>query len=315
MKITVINPLKYNHNIVKRNKPCLINFKKNFVSGDYFQSLNSGLYKVVKIKDLEGHEIHAKIERKEPEFFYGADAKKFVISVNNNPLGNAIVFDYSTRYKGLFLHGLYTEENEDRHYRGAGTELLKCAAEESKQRGYNGQISCNAYNDFKPPFVFYYKNNFEIYDDVIQHVENAHLFNGPLQYAAKNNVSIRSLLSDEDSSFYMQLNKKGADMLLEGKRLYENRICDEVATFEIDGQRYSAQFIESPKEGEYFIQVLNESKDSDKLCLIAALKVVFDENGKKHFKATEEQKDFLYSCQEVTNFALSLIGDLEKKYL
>lgn len=59
-------------------------------------------------------------------------------------MGYAVVCDAKST-KELFLKELYTEENFSRHYRGAGSELLKCAVRESQKRGLDGTLGAFFY--------------------------------------------------------------------------------------------------------------------------------------------------------------------------
>lgn len=311
MKIQSVIPNR-NFNIYK-SASFAFNFKSNIVRGDYFEPSVKNLYKIAKIEDLEGRVVYAPIIRQDPEIPRGGNAKEFLIKTNKDILGRAIVLDYP-RYKGLFLSDLNTEEDSERHYKGAGSELLKCCVEESRKKGKEGKITCCAFHNEKPPFAFYYKNNFLIAKNDDNLVSQPTLYNAPLQYIVKNNLAVSEILPMDYNLFYMELDKESSSAFMRGERLYEDRICDEIALKDIEGCQYSAQFIEVPK-GEYYIQMLNEEAESQKLAFIAKLKIHENLNGEKRFTLGPIVNDFLDSCPELEVWAYELLDDLAKQYL
>ena len=235
--------------------------------------------------------------------------------INQDAIGHAIVLGYP-RHKGLFLSELYTEEDNNRAFRGAGTELLKCVVEESYKRGQEGRVTCCAFHDDAPPFMFYYKNNFTISkDDVDNLVKNAYLFNAPLQYIASRNVPLKEIFPQDMGLLYMELDTKGAEALMEGKKLYKDRICDDVAKKNIKGINYSAQFIKGSEKDEYYLQILNDDKNHDRLAFVAALKPRTDCLCDKYFEIADLKNNFMYSDSALEDFAYELLDDLAKKYL
>ena len=103
----------------------------------------------------------------------------------------------------------------------------------------------------------------------------------------------------------MTLDKKDAKATLQNKRLYETRICDEVAKTIIDNEHYSAQLIQSANDGEYFLQVLNDDLEQGRLRLIIALQAC-KKDGEKYFKITDVVNDLPNSYHKIDNFGYSL---------
>ena len=281
---------------------------------DVFQRSSDSKNKKVKVKNLKGEEVEATITKTTPALARNANQlTKYTISIGNYEKGKAVI---SPNFNdGVFLTRLHTERNPKREYKGLGTELIKHVVQESIQKGKDGTITTCAHYENEPPFKFYFKNNFKILDYDSLDVDYQRLYNAPLQYAVTYDKDIFDIIPKNNDTFYMKLDEKGAQALLEGKRLADSRICDIVATTEIDYELYSAQFIESPYEGEFFLQVLNEDMDEEKLCYIASLKPFEDENGQKHFQINEVLNCFEASSDMVDDFAQSLIPELEKKYL
>ena len=61
----------------------------------------------------------------------------------------------------------------------------------------------------------------------------------------------------------MELDEKGAEALLEGERLFEERMFKTIAKTNIGGKLYEANFIES-QNGDFYLQILNNSSASRK---------------------------------------------------
>jgi len=281
---------------------------------DVFQRSSDNKNKKVTVKNLKGEDIDATITKTIPPLKTNIhQSVKYTISIDNDAKGKAII--EANRDNSVYLTRLHTERTSQREYKGLGTQLIKHIVQESIRKGKNGTITTCAYYGNEPPFKFYFKNNFKISDYDSLDIDYQRLYNAPLQYAVTYNKNIFDIIPKNNDTFYMELDEKGAQALLEGKRLADSRICDSIATTIIDDELYSAQFIESPYEGEFFLQVLNEDMDEEKLCYIASLRPFEDEDGQKHFKINEVLNWFEASSDMVDDFAQSLIPELEKKYL
>ncbi len=281
---------------------------------DVFQRSSDSKNKKVKVKNLKGEEVDAIITKTTPALERNiGQITKYIISIDNDAKGKAIV--EANKDNSVYLTRLHTERTSQREYRGLGTQLIKYIVQESMQKGKNGTITTCAHYGNEPPFKFYFKNNFKISDYDSLDVDYQRLYNAPLQYSVTYNKNIFDIIPKNNDTFYMELDEKGAQALLEGKRLADSRICDTVATTIIDEEQYSAQFIESPYENEFFLQVLNDDMDEEKLCYIASLTPFLDDKGQKHFKINEVLNWFEASSDMVVDFAQSLIPELEKKYL
>lgn len=229
------------------------------------------------IKDLEGNEIKA-IIIEEPyddnTGFFGSDPKKFTLFADNKKLAYAISYNGDKKYGGMFVKELFGEENYQRHYKGIGTELLKCLVKESKKQGNKGKIFLNA-SHIPAPFVFYYKNNFQVSGNrTKQH-------NATIDYAARNNIPISSLLPNWFSSLSMVLDEKGANALLKGERLYEKREFHTIEKFDYKGRQYEVNLVQSPDLQEYNFQIVTPETKEFIGTYSARLKDKTDEEEKK----------------------------------
>ena len=172
----------------------------------------------VTIKDLDGNDVNATIIEETYHSHFAHKEKKFILKVNGEQIGYAVVVDDNDNDK-LFLNDLYTEEHNYRKYKGAGTELLKSAVNESIKRGYNGKIKVNASHGACSPLPFYYKNNL-----IIKRPDDVELYGFPqnknaiIQYAIENNIPVDNMLFEFDRQTFMNLDEKGAKAFLEGKK-------------------------------------------------------------------------------------------------
>ena len=183
----------------------------------------------------------------------------------------------------IYIKALYGQKHDGK-YKGAGTELLKFAAQESIRCGHNGKIKlCMGGSP-----VFYYKNNFRTENNGYEDVKK----NAAMDYMARNNLTL--------NDFYLNgwctnvvLNPKEAAALLDGKRLYKqsssSTICNKNIGYKINGKEYFANVdidfadlsnSESFKN-TYVIQAI--LKSSGKMLQIADLKMrlLEDKEGKK----------------------------------
>lgn len=269
MKIQNINPVfkSVKPNYLQQKRFNSVNFGLNPFrtrSKDRFESQNIQKIKTVKIKDLQGKPIKA-IITKEPyndtTGFLGTDPKKFTLRVDGAQLGYAIT--YNSKYDDIFVKELFCEENKFRHYKGAGTELLKCIVEESYKQGYNGKVHLKA-SHVPVPFAFYYKNNFKGYGPL------AH-YNAAIEYSIRSGTPISSLVPDSSTCLTMKLDEKEAKAFKRGKRLHQSRFFKTVLEKDIKNKKYVANLIESPNEGEFYFQVVNEGANKLKQELILIL--------------------------------------------
>lgn len=273
--------------------------------------LSSNVQKV-KIKDISGSDKEAVITKSAEEGHSGDDSEKFVISADGKNLGYAVVKN-SRNKKELNLFHLYTEEHASRHYKGAGTELLKCAVKESINRGYNGKTRLYASHAEYSPLVFYYKNNFIVEKSASGYIyELNHNLNAAIHYAALNNLPIYDVLPYSCSQTFMYLDEKGAEAFLDGKRLYENRTAEKLSSKEINGVSCTASLIQSPYENEYYLLVTEDEPEKKKAMFAVTLEEKEADEGGKYF----EIKD-LYNYEQGGKkhcaFALETLGRLSEE--
>ena len=260
----------------------------------------------VTIKDLDANDVNAAIIEKPGSSFFIPNEKKFILKVDDEQIGYAVVGDDGDKDK-LFLISLYTQEHISRKYKGAGTELLKSAVNESIKRGYNGKIRVNATHGSCSTLPFYYKNNF-----IIEKPDNVKLYgysqykNAIIQYAIENDIPVDNMLFDFDRQAYMSLDEKGARAFLEDKRLYKDRTIEQIAQKNINGKNYSSNLIQLPYQNEYVLLVDGEDMEKLKTKFFANLLIKENENGKKHFviqdldnyAGNDEQRDFALEALE-----------------
>lgn len=267
-----IKPLKYGN----------ITFcAANPISADSFEKSKT---KKVAIKDLSNIPIEAVIKEVIPQDtkeIKGKNPKKFIIEVNDKELGYATVSELEDE---LFLDELSTQENFERNYKGAGTQLLKCAVRESKQRGFNGRLRLKAFHQ-PEPFVFYYKNNFVIKGG-LKH------YNAALDYAAKNNLTIEDVIPEYITTLTMGLDEKSADAFLNNKRLYKTRNVLKICEKTINAQKYQVNLVPSPDSDEYYFQIINNDAKELKQCFIARTKTV-EYGNKKYLELFNVEKPCL----------------------
>lgn len=279
--INEINKTQYLYNVKLKNNR---NFSPAFkgLEEDTFEVKNKT--KPVKIQDISGRSVDAVIE--DSDFVYSdifSDDKKFSIIVNGQELGFALVRDNDQK-TALDLFSLHTEDYDNKTYRGAGTELLKCAVNESMKRGYNGRIETWASNSKYSPLAFYYKENFIVPSFSKYAPESFNQkHNAAIEYAISNNIPVQDVLPFSYRKGHMLLDEEGAKALLEEKRLYEDRTFEKIEQKNIDGVNYSANFIQSPLDSEYFIFIANEDAKTQKAEFVATVREKENENGVKHF--------------------------------
>ncbi len=273
-----------------------------FLSKDVFEK---SPIKTVTIKDVKGNNVDAVIQEefyKDDTGFFGTNSKMLSLNVDGKKLGHTIMYD-SKNGDELYVKELYTEENFRRHYKGAGTELLKCLVEESKRRGHKGKISLNASN-FPPPFVFYYKNNFQVASEFPQYA-------AAIDYAARNNVSVSKLLPDGMSALAMWLDEKGAEAFLAGERLYEQRNSVTIAKTNINNKEFEANCTEG-QDGDFYFQIINKNANRRQQIWFAAGKIVENQNKEKIMQLFPMNDNF-YTVKKIQEFAKESIEIFSKK--
>ena len=263
----------------------------NSLSKDIFEK---SPIKTVTIKNTKGNNVDAIIKEefyKDDTGFFGTNPKMLSLNVNGKRLGYAVMYD-SKDEDELYVKELYTEENFRRHYKGAGTELLKCLVEESKKRGHKGKISLTASN-VPPPFVFYYKNNFQAISKYPQYI-------AAIDYAARNNVPVSKLLPDGVSALTIQLDEEGAEAFLAGKKLYEQKNSFTIAKTNISNKEFEASYTEA-EDGCFYFQIISKNVDKKQQRWFATGKFT-EENGKKYIRLYPIDENF-YASNKVCEFA------------
>lgn len=229
------------------------------------------------ITDLNGNPIKATITEEpydDDSGFFGSDPKRFTLYANGKELAYAISYNSRKREHSLFVKELFGEENYARHYRGAGTALLKTLVKESIKQGNEGRITLSA-SHVPPPFVFYYKNNFQVTS------ESQKQHNATIDYAARNNIPAKALFPDGFSCLSMGLDEKGAEALLKDERLYEKREFRVIDKFDYKGRKYEVNLVQSPDLKEYNLQIVKPEAEKLKESFCARLKETTDEDNKK----------------------------------
>lgn len=134
--------------------------------------------------------------RSYPQYFVGADGKN---------QGRMIL----TEGKGcMMVEELYGHYNKG-EFKGAGSELIKFAVEQSEEKGFNGRLKLFIGGSFP----FYYKNNFRI-------VSDSNLPNAALDYITRTGASVDAIWKS-NWPVKAYLDDDGVKALKEGRRLYE----------------------------------------------------------------------------------------------
>ena len=226
------------------------------------------------VKDKEGNWVEATIGRFPqedlPAFCNGIGKIDYIMQINGKIAAEALVMD-AQNDDSLYLSALFLKNKASDKYRGIGSELLKCAVQESINRGYKGKISLLA--SYQPaPFVFYYKNNCKICNEL-------ELLNPALDYAAKNDLDIEALIPPIINICEMELDEKGAEAFLKGQRLYERRPSCNISKKNINGTNYLANLVQF-NDNKFYIQVLDNDSKYNKLKTAASVEVKEDDKGK-----------------------------------
>ena len=261
--------------------------------------LSSKKTKKVTIKDKSGNNIEIDIQRAnlDDDILYRTlvEGKRAYAVVSPGNDGN-----------GLYLSHLYNYAKDT--HRGVGTELLKCAVEESQNRGYKGKLNVYAANGKYSPFAFYYKNNFIF--------RKGDRRDAIVQYAVRHNIPVCKLIPEYDSQAMMYLDEKSANKFLEGNRSYKERTFEEVLKKSVNGNDYSANFIQSPYENQYYLLI---AKSNEKIInknqhiptFVMTLNEKTNENGKKCLEISAINN--YWDCELKQNFIIEALSKIEQE--
>lgn len=245
------------------------------ISGIYDEAkIKAKHIKDITLKDTKGKEVKAFLAKSEE-----AENNYYICLPQKTLCGMSMygIQDYIC-IKALYGH------RHSRRCKGAGTELLKFAVQESIKQGYGGKIKlCMGGSP-----VFYYKNNFRTENNGYEDVKK----NAALDYMARNNLTLDVFYLDNWCTNVV-LKPKEAAALLEGKRLYEQSssgtICNKNIEYKINGKQYFANididFADLSNcesfENTYVIQAI--LKSNGKMFQIANLEMQLlkDKEGKK----------------------------------
>lgn len=256
----MINPI----NSIVKNNPISSLRNTNSVSfrgmqiGDSFEKQKGVGIKKVGLKDINDKNVEAYIISKESTVngkLNGIKRTTYALIAGGDQYGNMTTIREKDH---VYLEKLETREPSKREYKNAGTELVKCAVEESMKAGFGGKVELVA--SYSPsPVAFYYKNNFRV--PKYKKFGNVHYnqqINAGVDYAIRNNVPFERVIPDPDAT-YMELDEEGAKALLENRRLYRQRITKKLFTRPLQNHDYGYYFIQSPHKGEFLFLVADES--------------------------------------------------------
>ncbi len=220
MKITSIQPSQTTK--ISKKIPHLGIFRLK-LSKDNFEKRTICATDKSKNKDVTGFlEKNIILKTTDGEYIKGCiikdieDKNTFYACADDEKLCEMIVQNYpGNSFQVRSLQG----QNNQGEYKGAGTELLKLAAEKSKKFRHDGELELVMTGSF----LFYYKNNFRA-NKKYKGYEHKNAF---LDYAFRNNIDITKLPKHNENNYIslMYLDKQGADALLKGERL-----CDTSAS-------------------------------------------------------------------------------------
>jgi len=252
----------------------------------------------VKIKDSAGKDVDAVITVKTES----EKGKQLLLTVNGEIAAHISFLHTNNKFE---IEGLYSmPAYPNNKYKGAGTELLKCAVRESIDKGFEGEIHLYASQPNGNPYTpipFYYKNNFNLTGRSLS-LEAETLF------SIQNNINVIPSWTSAE----MILDKSGAKALLEGKRLYQNAELKKVDEKVINGSNCSAYLFQSKNKGGKCVLIAYKDKSEELNFVSAEFKEQNCNNGSKHFVVT--QIDGGINEKEEFRFAMEIIEQLRKKY-
>jgi len=232
--------------------------------------------KSIPLKDASGRNIKGFIIQKTgtENCFYACTKEnalcRMEMVTKNKPYGGYIYID------ALFGQG------NDGKIKGAGTELLKFAAQKSMDKGFEGRLELTMAGSSP----FYYKNNFRTGRGYPEHLR----MDAVLDYTKRHNLPKTAVWDKSiDSSPVMILDERGAKALLEGRRLCDEEKSETMygkkitygskgKTFEVTVDIDFCDFSKSdPEQNAYVIQAV--LKKEDFYMQLAALEMRLSEDG------------------------------------
>ena len=167
--------------------------------------------KKAQIKDKIGRPCEVSFV--EEKFSTNSNVENIVAYVNGKNVG---IMRLSYKENEAYIDSLKTAEHSERKFKGIGTEFLKIAVEKSMEKGHKGRVSILAAHT-PSPALFYFKNNFRTRATLC----NSGLYDAMMDYSVRTNNDVERF-SKMMKTYYMELDEKGAQALLNGKRLYKN---------------------------------------------------------------------------------------------
>ena len=265
----------------------------------------------VKIKDTEGNYADAVINDVTPKSNIKNSTGILALTVEDTQIAG---INFYPKDNHIYIDYLYNNK-PGLGYKGAGTELLKCAVRESKAYGFGGAAELHAQqNGTNTPIPFYYKNNFRFKNNNV-------LKEALTLYTIQNKIPSNQVFGLSDGSADMILDREGANALLEGNRLYKDRklvkIDEKIIKDNHDNIYSCTSYLFDPKIGnKKCIVVFGE----DEFGCIHYLPVILEtanNNEKKHFVITDIPYNNFGSRDMKKNglcAAMAAIEKLEEKY-
>lgn len=244
---------------------------------------NDNILKYVTLKDTDGKKVDASIIR------CSHDVDTYAICVDKDGFKIPVCEMLMTDDKDcVFIDSIKRTEKYN-EINGAGTELIKFAAETSIKKGYGGRVKLFAIASFP----FYYKNNFRVERSFLSSERDAYC-----SYMARNRndapKSFPSVWSDTD----FVLTEDMALALLNNERLYEKDLYeteyDKILSYTDKSEKHTMKvdvdFCETTNSSffqdgnkEYIIQLIK--RDEEQLAPVGALKIKLlkDDDNRKYF--------------------------------
>ncbi len=263
---------------------------------------NRRVLKNVLLKDAKAGKVEASIVQ------YDDDPDIYSVCIDKKgfetPVCKMLVKD-----KGDCVFIDYIEKNEKYdQIEGAGTELIKFAAEQSMKMGYGGKVELFAIASFP----FYFKNNFRVEKSFLSSERDAYY-----SYMTRNKIDVPKSLPSIwcDSDFV--LTEDAAAALLNNERLYENDLYEteydktlnyidesEKCTVKVDVdfcETTNSSFLHDGNK-EYVIQLIQ--RDDKQISPVGALKVKLLENdgGRKYLNVENLVVDETYDVPHGKGF-------------
>lgn len=224
------------------------------------ETVKGSFIKDISLKDRQGNNVSGFIIQNKDNF-YACTGDTVLCRMNIKEKKDCI-----------YISELYGQNNKGK-YKGAGTELIKYAVEQSRNKGHEGVIKL--FMAGSPSF--YYKNNFRMTEESDEDYIGA---NAILDYCTRYGETCSSMNSYHSFAPLMVLDKKGADALMQGirltdesksQKLYDKVIdlpwetLDAVADFCDFGDRFAIQLISKDGEGVRQITCLTGKNENGKL--------------------------------------------------